>query len=753
MVLINYWQRFLKLTKPYRRQRVKTPIVLQMEATECGAAALGIILAYYDLIVPLAKLRQECGVSRDGSKAANILKVARRYGMEAKGFKKGLETLETVPFPYIVFWNFNHFLVVEGFGKNQVYLNDPATGRRTVSKEEFNEAYTGIVLLIEPGAEFHKGGKKRNTLLALHSRLKNSYDAIILSILVGLLLTFPRLALPALSQIFVDEILIQGHGEWLRPLLLAIAITAILEGLTNYFRLLYLRRLNIKLSMVMTGNFIWHILRLPVDFYAQRFAGEISNRVNLNSNVVNVSNTIGTTIIDTLMLIFYAALMLMYDRVLTIITISFAAFNLIALFSVQRFRIDTNLKVSQERDQFYGFATSGIQNIETVKASGLEPNLFAKFAGYYTKFHNAQQQLELQSLYLNLLPTILSSLSTTAILVVGSWRVMEGSFSIGMLIAYQSLVRSFLEPVNSLVNFGATLQLVEADLERLDDVSNNSIDAEVERELVMGNGGLETIISRTRVPPNLGKNSSIPLLLQGQVELCNLSFGYSHLEAPLIENFNLMIKPGQRIALVGASGSGKSTLIKLITGLYSPWQGDILFDSIPRRQIPRLVLANSLAMVEQDIFIFEGTVRENLTLWDATIPETDLTRACQDALIHNMIMSLPEGYNALLNEGGTNISGGQRQRLEIARALVRNPALLVLDEATSSLDAETELMIDQNIRRRGCSCIVVAHRLSTIRDCDQILVLERGKVVQRGTHDDLRQQKGPYSYLLDNPSA
>ncbi|MEA5575507.1 NHLP family bacteriocin export ABC transporter peptidase/permease/ATPase subunit [Anabaena sp. UHCC 0451] len=730
MVLINNLQNFWQLIKP-TRNRVKTPTVLQMEATECGAAALGIILAYYQYIVPLAELRQECGISRDGSKAANIVKAARRYGMEAKGYKKGLESLEKVPVPYIVFWNFNHFLVVEGFSENWVYLNDPAIGRRKVSKQEFNEAYTGIVLVIEPGTNFKKSGEKRNTFLALHSRLKNSYAALLLSIFAGIILTLPRLALPAFAQFFTDEILIQGQKEWLSPLLLAMVTTTILQMLIGRLRLLYLRRLTIKLLIVMTGDFIWHILRLPINFYAQRFAGDISNRVNLNKNVVNILNRLSITIIDTLMLVFYAAMMFAYDRRLTIMTISFAGINLVSLQVIQRFRVDANLKVSQERDQLYGFATSGIQNIEMMKASGLESSLFAKFAGYYTKFHNAQQNLDLQSLYLQLLPNIFNYLANTTILVVGGLRVMAGSMSIGMLIAYQSLVISFLQPINSLVNFGANLQLLEADLERLDDIFNNAIDPELTREFVIKN------------------DDTSPLFLQGQVELLNLTFGYNHLEAPLIENLNLIVKPGQRVALVGGSGSGKSTISKLITGLYNPWQGEILFDGIPRQQIPRLVLANSLAMVEQDIFLFAGTVRDNLTLWDETISDCDIIKACQDAEIHSLIMSLPGGYDAQLSEGGLNISGGQRQRLEIARALVRNPAILVLDEATSSLDAETELMIDRHLRRRGVSCIIIAHRLSTIRDCDEIIVLENGKVLQRGNHEELRLQPGIYSDLLN----
>lgn len=708
---------------------VKTPTVLQMEATECGAAALGIILSYYDRIVPLTELRQECGVSRDGSKAANIIKAARRYGMEAKGYKKGLEALAELPTPYIVFWNFDHFLVVEGFKRDRVYLNDPANGRRRVSKEEFSQCFTGVVLVLQPGSQFQTGGKKRNMISALHSRLKNSYNAVLFSIVAGLLLTFPRLAVPAFGQVFTDEILVGGRENWLRPLLFGMIITAVIQSLLARLRLIYLRRLTIKLSVVLTGQFMWHILRLPVGFYAQRFAGEVGNRAALNGKIVSVLNSISTTAIDTVMLVFYAILMMMYDSVLTVMTIAFAAINLIALQAIRRLRLDANLKITQETGKLSGATIDGLQSIETIKASGLESDFFAKLAGYHTKAINAQLELALQSQILTLLPTILTTLASTTLLLVGGWRVMEGSLTIGMLVAYQSLVSSFLAPVNNLVNFGSTLQLLEADLDRLDDILQNPIDPQVERE----EGGDRLFFQFPKFK------------LEGDVEIRHLTFGYNRLEAPLIENFNLTLKPGQRVALVGSSGSGKSTIAKLIAGLYVPWEGEILFDGVPRDRIPRLVLANSLAMVEQDIFLFKGTVRENLTLWNPTIPEANIVQACQDAVIHDAIASMPGGYDAEISEAGINLSGGQRQRLEIARALVINPSVLILDEAMSSLDAETEFIVDQNLRRRGCSCLIVAHRLSTIRDCDEIIVLERGKIVQRGTHEQLLQQKGIYA--------
>ncbi|MBD2771267.1 NHLP family bacteriocin export ABC transporter peptidase/permease/ATPase subunit [Iningainema tapete] len=722
--------------------RVRTPTLLQIEATECGAAALGIILGYYSRIVPLAELRRECGVSRDGSSAFNIIKAARNYGLNAKGFKPSLENLKILPPPYIVFWKFNHFLVVEGFAKNQVYLNDPATGRRTVSLEEFNRAYTGVVLAMQPGAEFQKKGKKNNIVSALASRLQHSQSTILFCLLAGLLLTFPRLAVPAFTQVFVDEILVTERSDWIRPLVLGMVLTAVARSFLAWLRLTYLRKLMLKLSVTMSAQFLWHILRLPVDFYAQRFAGEISSRVQLNNKVANLlSGTLATTVIDAVMMVFYFLIMLQYDWVLTSVALSFAGINFFALQFLARTRVDANMKLAQEYGKVNGVTIAGIQTIETIKANGLESDSFAKFAGNYAQALNAYRELALQTQILAVLPTFLTNLTTTSILFLGGYRVMNGNLSIGMLVAYQSLTASFLEPINSLINFGSLLQDLEADLNRLDDVLQNSVDVEAQRSMgSRGAGGVGGALENYQLP--------ISFRLQGYVELRNITFGYSRVDNPLIENFSLILQPGQRVAIIGGSGSGKSTIAKLVCGLYEPWAGEICFDGVPRTQIHRSILANSVAMVEQDIFLFAGTVRENLTLWDSTVPQTDLVRACSDAAIHDLIVSLPGGYDAKLIEGGMNLSGGQRQRLEIARALVRNPAVLVMDEATSALDAQTELMIDRNLRRRGCSCIVIAHRLSTIRDCDEIIVLEQGKVVQRGTHEQLWHSGGNYVRLL-----
>lgn len=707
----------------------RTPTLLQMEAVECGAAALGMILGYHGRTVSLAELRQSCGVSRDGSKASNLLNAARLYQLQGKGFKANLQSLQAIERPYIIFWNFNHFLVVEGFHRQQVYLNDPATGPRRVSLGEFSEGFTGVVLTFKPDAEFEPGGEGRDLLRSLRQRLNGSMRALAFCLVAGLLLVLPGLAMPAFSQIFIDQVLIQGRDGWLRPLILAMAITAVLSGLLTRLQLQILRRLRIKLSMGMASGFLWHILHLPVSFYDQRFAGEISNRIKLNDRLAGLlSGELATTTISAVMVVFYGIVMWLYDPVLTMIGVGSVGINLLALRWVSRLKADTNTRLMQEQGKVGGVAIAGLQSIETLKASGLESDFFNRWAGYYAKSLNARQDMDSLNQRLSTLPAFLSGLSSMLLLAIGGFRVIDGALSIGMLVAFQSLIQQFMQPVNQILRLAGDAQELGGTLDRLDDVLQNPTDPSL-RSLT------------------IGEQSQTPKL-KGFLDLHNLTFGYNRSAPPLIENFSLSLKPGQRVALVGGSGSGKSTVAKLVCGLYQPWSGDICFDGRARSQVPRPVLVNSLAMIEQDVLLFAGSVRDNLTLWDTTIPEANLIQACRDAAIHDVVLSMPGGYSAELLEGAANLSGGQRQRLEIARALVNDPTLLVMDEATSALDTETERTIDYNLRLRGCTCLIVAHRLSTIRDCDEIIVMHHGKIIQRGSHDQLRQQDGPYLELI-----
>lgn len=714
-----------------KHRRVYTPSVLQLEAVECGAAALAMVLGFHKRVVPLTTLRRECGVSRDGSKASNIVRAARRYGMEAKGFTKSIKKLYDIKPPFIIFWNFNHFVVCEGFGKDRVYLNDPAVGHRSVTLKEFNRGFTGIVLVFAPGPEFTPGGRLPSVVGSIQSRLAGSWKAIGFCFLTGFLLVIPGLAIPAFNQIYIDAVILQGRADWLRPLLLAMGISAILTGILHFIQFRFLRRLKIKLSIQFSSAYVWHLLHLPASFYAQRFAGEIANRSQINSKLADLlSGRLATTAIDVTMMGCYAALMFYYDVMLTLIGIAFAVINGVVLKFIAQKRVETNMRVLTEYGKAQGVGMAGLQSIETIKAGGLESGFFATWAGYYAKAAGARQDLEMSNQWLGITPTLLTALTSAAILVFGGLRVMDGEISIGMLVAFQSLMASFLAPINELLSLGGTFQDMRGDLERVDDVLDNDTIAPPAVERLVDENGDQ--ITR----------------LKGYVELRNVTFGYSPLDKPLFENFNLAIAPGERVALVGGSGSGKSTLAKIICGEYEPWSGEVLFDGLPRNQIPSDVLRNSFAVVDQDISLFEGTIRDNLTLWDDSVPETYLRRACQDAAANEFVMALPGGLDGKLLEGGVNLSGGQRQRLEIARSLVLNPAVLVFDEATSALDADTEGVVMERLRMRGCTAILVAHRLSTVRDSDLILVLKDGKVAEQGTHDALWAQDGEYSRLM-----
>lgn len=714
-------------------RRVKTPTVIQMEVVECGAAALAIVLGYYGRIIPLEELRVECGVSRDGSKALNIVKAARRLGMTAKGYKYDVASLVKAPLPAILFWNFNHFVVLEGFGENGdvFYINDPGGGPRKVSAEEFDASYTGVTLTFEPGPDFKKGGVKPGIFTFLLARLRGCRLAFLFALLCALFLVIPGLIVPAFTRIFIDDYLIGTEKLWLRPLLIGMGLTVLIQMMLTGLQQACLLRFRTKLSLASSGRFFAHVLRLPMPYFAQRFAGEIGSRLSLNDQVSEmVGGQLATIALNFVLVAFFGVLLFLYDSVLASVVIVVAVLNFFVLKLAGRARSDRNRVAMQENGKLYGTAINGLSMMENLKSSGGEDDFFSRWAGYQARALKEKQSLMTLTQYTSLAPTLLDAISAAAILTLGAFRIMDGELTVGTLIAFQALAGQFNGPLNSLIQFGNSLQMLEANVTRINDVMRAKEDPVYSHK-------------RDRAAfHGIGK-------LAGLVELRDITFGYSPLDPPLIENFSLTLKPGQRIALVGGSGSGKSTIAKLVSGLYVPWSGEVAFDGNPLAEIPRDVFASSLGMVDQDIVFFSGTVRENLSLWDATIPEADIVAAARDAEISEVITSRPGGYQSLLDEGGTNFSGGQRQRLEIARSLVANPSILILDEATSALDAATEALIDHNIRRRGCSCLIVAHRLSTIRDADEIIVLERGKVAERGNFEDLMRADGTLKALME----
>lgn len=706
-------------------QRVRTPTILQMDALECGAACLAMILAYHGRWEPLEELRQACGVGRDGSKASNVLKVARGFGLAAKGFKKEPSGLMDLPVPSIIHWNFNHYVVFEGIDKGRAYLNDPAHGPLSVPVEELSTAFTGVVLAFTTTEAFQTGGQPPNGLRQLGQYLHHSRRPLVLIAGFSLLLVVPGVVVPGLEKLFVDQVLVQQFESWVAPLCLGLVLCAVVQaGLTSFQQHL-LARLEAKLSITLSARYLSSLLSRSQNYFNQRHKGDLANRAAAADNIADLlSGQLATNFFNVAAVIFYALAMTAYDPVLAAIALILAAGNVAVLRLVQRRRSDLHRGLAGDLGRLAGATVSAITTIETLKVSGAEDQAFAGWSGYQAQSLSTQQRLGLIEALMTGAPALLSALSAAAILGVGGWRVIDGHLTVGSLVALQALMVSITAPVAALVALAGRLQAAKGDLERLADVLD--------------------------LPPTVPvvAPADLPAKLQGQVDLINVSFGYNPCEPPLVEGFSLTLRPGARVALVGTSGSGKSTIGRMVCGLQAPWSGQVLIDGHPLDTIPPHVFAGSVAYVDQDVFLFEGTARDNLTLWDPTIPETALTQALKDAEIHAEIASRPGQYDTLIAEGGGNFSGGQRQRLEIARALVSDPSILVLDEATAALDPVTEKRIDDNIRRRGSTCLIIAHRLSTIRDCDEIVVLDRGRVIERGNHEQLMATAGTYAQLI-----
>ncbi len=708
-----------------RSKLVRTPTVLQMEAVECGAASLGMVLGYYGKHVPLEELRVACGVTRDGSSAGNMLRAARSYGLEAHGYKYEIEDLRTLAPPFIVFWQFYHFVVVEGFTDDGAILNDPAGGRRRCDWEEFDRSYTGVSLTFRPGPDFRRGNDVPTTTSILRAQLAGSWGGVAFIILAGLLLVVPSIALPTFTKVFIDEVLVDKSYGWLFRIGAGIVVSIALLVALLELQYSAILRLQAKLALASATRMLWHVLHLPMIFFAQRAPAEIANRVAICDRVAELlSSRLAASIIGAIAALFYLALMVRYDRFLATVSLAVAGLNILALRIVARQRSDANAALLQEEALLLGSAVSGLERIETLKAGGAESTFFMRWLGSQARVVNARQRFAVPSQVLNAVPRLLTTINITAILALGGLRVIDGAISIGTLFAYVLLMQLFIAPFTTFVELGADVQEMDGDVRRIQDVLRYP---------------METPGTVRRVEP---------VRLAGELELRAVSFGYSTQAQPTVRDISFVIAPGRRIALVGPSGSGKSTIAKLVSGLYVPWSGQVLFDGVEREAIDPALLGTEVAFVDQEIALFPGTVRSNLTLWDPAISDAAIERAARDACIDADIVSRPEAYETAMAEGGINFSGGQRQRLEIARALVRDPAIVVLDEATSALDPLTELLINESLRRRGCACLIIAHRLSTIRDADEIIVLDRGRIVERGTHEQLVANNGRYLALV-----
>ncbi len=720
----------IKIKSPLTKGAAKVPVVMQMEALECGAASLTMILAYYGKWVPLEQVRADCGVSRDGSNAKNVLKAARSYGLTAKGYRYEPEDLKkNGKFPCIVHWNFNHFLVLNGFKGNKAYLNDPAKGNYSVSMETFDKSFTGICLMFEPGEDFQPGGKPKSMLAFAKKRLVGAGAAVAFVILTTVIASLIGIIQPAFSRIFLDRLLTGENPDWLYPFLGALVLMAAVQLILAWIQAVWAVRINGKMSVTGSATFMWKVLRMPMEFFSQRMAGDIQQREGSNANIASsLVNTFAPLVLDTVMMVFYLVVMLRYSWILTLVGIGSILVNMIVARLISKKRVNITRVQMRDAGKLAGASVAGIEMIETIKASGAENGYFEKWAGYQASVNTQKVKFSRLNQYLGLVPSFVSGLSNTAVLIIGVWLTMQGQFTVGMIMAFQGFLESFLSPAEKLISAGQTLQEMRTEMERVEDVMEYPTDVE---------------FSDMREDAEYDK-------LSGCVELKNVTFGYSRLAAPLIENFSLTLKPGSRVAFVGPSGCGKSTLSKLISGLYKPWSGEILFDGKPISAIDRSVFTGSLAVVDQDIILFEDTIANNIKMWDSSIEDFEMIMAARDAKLHEDIMQREGGYQYKITEGGKDFSGGQRQRMEIARVLAQDPTIIIMDEATSALDAKTEYEVVNSIKDRGITCIVVAHRLSTVRDCDEIIVMDNGKVVERGTHEQLYASGGAYTKLVSN---
>ena len=719
-----------KIKQPVRNGRAKVPVVMQMEALECGAACLAMVMAYYGKWVPLEQVRYDCGVSRDGSNAKNVLVAARNYGFDAQGFRCEISSLkENMDLPCIIHWNFNHFVVLDGFRGNYAYLNDPARGEVKVSMEEFDQAFTGICLQIKPGEEFVPGGKPKSTLEFARKRLAGAGVAVLfvlLSTIIGYLFGIVN---PVFARFFMDRLLTGENRELLMPFIGLLALMGTAQIVVALVQAVYSLKINGKMAIVGNSTYMWKVLRMPMEFFSQRMSGDILQRQSTNASIASVLiNTLTPLALNTIMMIFYLVVMIRYSAILTAVGIITIILNLFVSRFISAKRVNITRVSMRDSGKLAAATVSGIEMVETIKASGAENGFFQKWAGYQASVNAQNVKYAKLNQYLGVIPTLLSAIADSAVLVLGVWLAMRGEFTPGMIMTFQGFLSSFMSPAMTLISASQTIQEMRTEMERVEDVMQYPSDTSFSDEPL--------------------KEDADYSKLSGTIELKNVTFGYSRLGEPLIRDFSMSMKPGSRVAFVGASGCGKSTLAKLISGLYQPWSGEILFDGKHISEIDRSVFKGSVAVVDQDITLFKDTIANNIKMWDDSIEDFEMILAARDAQIYDDIMARDGGFYGKLTEGGKDLSGGQRQRIEIARVLAQDPSVIIMDEATSALDAKTEYELVKAVKDRGITCIVIAHRLSTIRDCDEIIVLNKGLVVERGTHDELYSKGGYYTELI-----
>lgn len=721
-----------KIKQPVKGKAVKVPVIIQLEALECGAACLTMILAYYEKHIPLEQVRGDCGVSRDGSNAKNILKAGRSYGLIGKGYRYETAALkEKGQFPCIIHWNFNHFVVLCGFKNNKAVINDPAKGMVLVDMNTFDKSFTGICLMFEPGEAFEPGGKPKSIWKFAKKKFKGTGAAFALVVITTVITSLIGIITPGFSNVFADRLLSGTNPEWFYPFIFGMGGIVLIQIIVSWISQIYTLKADGKIAVVSNSEYMWHVLRLPVEFFSQRMAGDVISRKSQNASIANtLISVMAPLVIESGMLVFYLFVMLRYSPVLTLIGILSVLLNLLLSGYISGRRMNLSRVMSRDAGKLQGMTIAGVEMMENIKASGAENGFFERWSGTQAAVNSGNVKFTKMNAYLGILPTTLSVLTSAFVFMGSVWLCMKGEWTIGMITAFSGFLTSFMAPANQIISATQMFQEMRTSMERIEDVMEYPVDVDYSKGEMNPEGGFDK--------------------LTGKIELKNITFGYSRLSEPLLKDFSMTLEPGHSVAFVGSSGCGKSTLAKLISGLYKPWSGEILFDGKPIYEINRNVLTGSLAVVDQDIILFEDTIAENIRMWDKSIEDFEVIMAARDAQLHEDIMKREGGYQYKLTEGGRNFSGGQRQRMEIARVLAQDPTIIIMDEATSALDAKTEFNVVKSIKDRGITNIVVAHRLSTIRDCDEIIVLDHGSVVERGTHEELYAKGGAYLELVSN---
>lgn len=733
-----------KIKKPKQKGVCKVPVVMQLEALECGAASLTMVLAYYGKWIPLEQVRSDCGVSRDGSNAKNILMAARFYGLKATAYRYEPQLLMSEgKFPCIIHWNFNHFVVLDGFKGNKAYINDPAKGAYSVPLETFDQSFTGICLMFEPGENFQPGGEKKSTLEFAKKRIQGAGTAMMFTLATGIIASLMGVVSPAFSRIFLDRIITHKNPGWAMPFFVFLFAFSAIQIIVAAIQSVYNRRIDGKMAAVGNSTYMWKVLNLPINFFSQRMAGDIQSRQASNASIANtLINTLVPLVLNSFMLVFYFVVMLRFSPLLTLVGISSLSINTMISIIISKKRMNVTRVIMRDMAKLESTAVSGIEMIETIKSAGAENGFFKKWSGYQASVNAQKVKFEKINRYLGMIPGFVSEIANYIVLVLGIYLVMNGKFTVGMVMAFQGLLTSFMGPAQSLLGAGETIQEMRTQMERIDDVMEYPSDD------VFLDENIQKIQSDSVSEEDQKDEETVERKLTGDIEIKNITFGYSPLAEPLIKDFSLQLKPGRSVALVGFSGCGKSTISKLISGLYKPWSGEILFDGKHHNEIRKSLFTSSVAVVDQDIILFEDTIANNIKMWDDSIEDFEMILAARDAQLHEDIMKRPMGYQHKLIEGGKDFSGGQRQRMEIARVLAQDPTIIIMDEATSALDSKTEYEVVKAIQDRGITCIIVAHRLSTIRSCDEIIVLQDGEVIDRGTHEELFARCDLYNDLV-----